>query len=285
MSIRIFLVVMMASLFAGAGAFAQGQAPATPAAPPGAASTALPGTTPAGVLDSGSSSYILGRDDVIEVGLIGRTDFGGRTRVQADGSIQLPLIGKLAVADHTTAEVSEMVRKALQTGGFFADPVVSVEVVGYASRYVVVLGAVGNPGIVPINRPYHVSEILARVGGVREGAADYLSVRSTDGKERKLSIRELATGDSTQDPYVQAGDKIYAPMADLFYVYGEVKSPGAFSLVSDMTVRMAIARAGGVTENGSDSKVEVTRGGKKTKLDPSAKIQPGDILKIGERLF
>ena len=232
-----------------------------------------------------SSAYILGRDDVIEVSLLGRTDFGGRARVQADGTIQLPLIGKVTAAELSTAELADAVRARLQTGGFFADPIVNIEVSSYASRYVTVLGAVGSPGLVPINRPYRLSEILARVGGVRGDAADYLVVRSAKGEERHLPIRELATGDAQQDPYVVAGDKIYSPVADVFYIYGQVRSPGAYPLASEMTVRMAIAKSGGLTDSGSDKKIDVTRSGKKAKLDASAKLLAGDVLFVGERMF
>jgi polysaccharide export outer membrane protein len=248
-----------------------------------AASGAISGLQ--GIGDSTSGAYVLGRDDVIEVSLLGRTDFGGRTRVQADGSIQLPMVGKVQAAEHTTAELSEQVRKALKDGGYFADPIVSIEVVSYASRYVTVLGAVGQPGLVPMNRAYRISEILARVGGVREGAADYIVVRSEKGGEKHLSIRDLATGDLEQDPYVLAGDKIYAPMADLFYIYGQVNGPGAYPLVADMTVRMAIAKGGGLTDSGSDKSIKVTRGGKKVKLGLADKLLPGDVLVVGERLF
>lgn len=281
MTNRHLVALTIAGLLAASGAAAQtsGQGSGT------TGNTPAPTQAPSAVVDTASSAYVLGRDDVIEVGLIGRNDFGGRARIQADGTVQLPFIGKISVADHTTSEAAEMIRTALQKGGYFADPVVSIEVVGYASRYIIVLGNFGNPGMVPINRPYRVSEILARVGGVREGGADYIQIRSADGKERKLFIRDLATGDSSQDPYVQPGDKLYAPAADLFYVYGEVKSPGAFPVATDLTVRQAIIRAGGVTENGSDKKVDVERGGKKIKLDPSAKVQAGDVIKIGERLF
>lgn len=256
---------------------AQAQAPAAPAA------AAVPsGPT---LTDSASSAYILGRDDVVEVGLLGRNDFGGRSRVQADGTIQLPFIGNVPAAERTTAELSDAVRKKLQAGGFFSDPVVTVEIVGYASRYVTVLGAVGTPGLVPINRPYRLSEILARVGGVRESAADYLVLRSEGGEERRLPIRELATGDVKQDPYVQAGDKIYSPTAATFYIYGKVNAPGAYVLQGDMTVRMAIAKGGGLAESGSDKKIDVTRDGKKTKLALGDLLQPGDVLVVGERLF
>lgn len=241
---------------------------------------------PSGIQDpAASSAYVLGRDDVIEVGLLGRTDFGGRTRVQADGTIQLPFIGKVPAVDKTTAELSEAIRKALQTGGFFADPVVTIEVVGYASRYVTVLGAVGTPGLVPINRPYRLSEILARVGGVREGAADYIVVRSDGGDERRLLVRDLATGNLSQDPYVSAGDKIYAPTAELYYISGQVKSPGAYPIQTGMTVRMALAKGGGLTESGSDKKIETNRGGKKVKLKLDDPILVGDVIVIGERLF
>src|SRR5688572_3803764 len=139
MSIRAFCVSLAVGLLAAVSANAQ-----TPAATQPSTNATSP---PSGIADLASSAYILGRDDVVEVGLLGGAGFSGRTRVQADGTIQLPLIGKIPVADRTTAEVSEAVRKALVAGQFFTDPVVTVEVVGYASRYVTVLGAVGSPGL------------------------------------------------------------------------------------------------------------------------------------------
>lgn len=245
-----------------------------------------PQAAPTGpVVDSATSAYVLGRDDVVEVGLLGGGSFGGRSRVQADGTIQLPFIGKVQAAERTTSELSDAVRKALQAGGYFADPVVTVEVVGYASRYITVLGAVGAPGLVPINRPYRLSEILARVGGIRDGGADFLSVRSADGTEKRYQVSDLATGNTDQDPFVKSGDKIYAPMAEQFYIYGQVNGPGAYALRSNTTVRMAIAKGGGLTESGSDKKIDVTRAGKKVKLQLDEVIQPGDVLVVGERMF
>jgi polysaccharide export outer membrane protein len=282
MSIRTFYAALVVGLFAAVAV--QAQTPAAPPTPnPGASAVAIGAQT--GVADTTSSAYVLGRDDVVEIGLIGGGYPGGRARVQADGTVQLPFIGKIQVADHTTAEVSEIVRKALQQGQFFADPIVQVEVVGYASRYVVVLGAIGSPGLIPINRPYRLSEILARVGGVRDGAADYLNIRSADGKERHVLIKDLATGDTTQDPYVQAGDKIYAPMAEMYYISGKVTSPGQYAASSGVTLSMAIAKAGGLAENGNDKKVDVTRGDKKVKLNLTDKIEPGDVIVVGEKMF
>jgi polysaccharide export outer membrane protein len=273
------IVLLTASICGATFAMAQDTGAATPPAD-------APGTGSLAVGDSTSGAYVLGRDDVVAVGLLGRNDWGGRARVQADGTIQLPLVGKVVAADQTAAELGDTIRKKLQTGGYYADPIVNIEVVSYSSRYVVVLGAVGKPGLVPINRPYRLSEILARVGGVQPGAADYLVVRSADGTEKKPLISDLATGGPDKDPVVVAGDKIYAPIAEVYYVYGAVRSPGVYPLMGgDLTVKMALAKAGGVTENGSDKRVQVTREGKTISLDAAAKLQAKDVVFVKERMF
>ena len=255
------------------------------AQPVGGPQTAAPSAAALVAPEPASLAYVLGRDDSIEVGLLGRSDFGGRARVQADGTIQLPFIGKVAAAEKTTSELSDTIRKALQVGGFFADPVVTIEVVGFASRYVTVLGSVVSPGLVPINRPYRLSEILARVGGVRDGAAEYLMVRSDTGIEKRYVVKALATGGNDEDPYVSPGDKIYAPAGEIFYITGQVNAPGVFVLQSGMTVRMALAKASGLSESGSDKKIDVNRGGKKVKVKLEDKVEAGDVMVVGERLF
>src|SRR4051794_5343336 len=47
------------------------------------------------------SSYLLGPGDVVEIGLVGRADFGSRARVSTDGTIQLPMIGSVQAAQRT----------------------------------------------------------------------------------------------------------------------------------------------------------------------------------------
>lgn len=239
-------------------------------------STAAPGGNVA--------EYVLGPEDVIEIEVVGQPD-KARARVYTDGTIQLNLAGKLMAQGKTPRQLGDEVGAALRAGGFYANPVVNIEVVSYASRYVTVLGAVGTPSLVPINRAYRLSEIVARVGGVRADAADYLVVRPEVGEERRYLIDDLSTGDATKDPMVTPGDKIFAPVAEVFYISGQVNSPGPFPMKTGMTVRQAIARAGGLTASGSEKKVETNRGGKKMKLATDAKVEPGDVLVVGERLF
>ena len=263
------------------------------AAPFGASSQPAPAVAPVGLpaaaappVVSADQSYVLGPADVIEVEVVGPGDFKAQVKIAPDGTVQLPYIGSFVAANMTTQQLADALAKVLEAGGYFSHPIMRVDIVGYASRYVTVLGDVGLPGLIPIDRPYHLSEILARVGGVREGAADYVIIRSDKGGERRMSVTALATGDITQDPMVLPGDKIFSPAAELFYISGQIKLPGGYPLVSGMTLRMAISRGGGLTDLGTDRAVRVTRGGKKlSRADLDGPVQAGDVIVVGERLF
>jgi polysaccharide export outer membrane protein len=233
-----------------------------------------------------AQDYALGAGDVIEVNVLGRDDFKTRARIRPDGTILLPFLGAVSAAQRTPTELSGSVAAALRSGGYYSNPVVSVDVVSYASQYVTVLGAVTTPGLVPIDRAYRLSEIMARVGGTRAGGADYVVLRPATGQEQRFPIKTLATGDLSQDPLVSPGDKIYVPDAELFYIYGEVNSPGAYPIMSEPTLRKALARGGGVKPTGTTRRLKIYRQGQKVEAeDLAAALQPGDVIVVGERLF
>ncbi len=278
------LLKKVAALLAAMGALslplaANGQTPAA-AGPPSAAPASAP------QISAADRTYILGPADVLEVDVLGREDYRTRARISEEGTIQLPYLGSVVASNKTTAQLADEIAAALEKGGFFAHPIMSIEIVSYASRYVTVLGEVGAPGLIPVDRPYHLSEILARVGGVKDDGADYVVLRSDTGAPRQLSISALATGDPKLDPFVSPGDKIFAPKAEIFYISGQVKAPGAYAVVPGMTVRMAIARGGGLTDEGSEGKVKVSRPGQRSESgNLEAKVQAGDVIVVGERLF
>ncbi|MGH7017930.1 MAG: SLBB domain-containing protein, partial [Caulobacteraceae bacterium] len=220
-----------------------------------------------------------------EVSVLGRTDFTTRARVGEDGTIQVPYLGTVHPGGKTPAEFADDLAAALEKGGFYSHPIMSVEIVSYASRYVTVLGEVGTPGLIPVDRAYHLSEILARVGGIKEQEADTVILTHGTSPPERLSVRALATGNPADDPFVQPGDRIFVPEPPTFYVSGEVKAPGAFPILSGMTVRMAIARAGGVSEDGSLGKVKVSRDGREIHVSLDSDVKPGDVITVGERLF
>lgn len=233
-----------------------------------------------------TDGYVTGAGDVVEIAVLGREDFRSRVQIQVDGTIQLPFIGDIPAANRTVLQLRDEIRKALIAGQFFNEPAVSVTVVSYASRYVTVLGEVATPGIVAIDRSYRLSEIMARVGGLRSSAADVITLARNTGEALKLDMVAVATGDLGQDVVVNPGDRIFVAVAPQFYIYGEINGPGAYKLERNMSLRMAIARSGGVTAQGTEKRVKVIRDGKElSKYDLNAAIQPNDTIRIGQRIF
>lgn len=270
-SVPRFVALLGAVLALALGALpAAAQAPATPA------------PAPAASLNEG---YVLGPGDIIEVNVLGREEFRPRVQVQVDGTVQLPYLHSVKASELTVIQFRDQVSRLLREGGFYTDPVVNVAVVSYASRYVTVLGEFGTPGLVPIDRVYRVSEILARAGGAKPSAGDEILLRRSDGQEFRLPLNNVARGGLADDPYVQPGDKLYLAAAPIYYIYGQVGAPGAYKVERGMTIRMALARGGGLTDRGSSGKISVYRNGQKVKADMDMPLAENDTIHVGERFF
>ena len=73
----------------------------------------------------------------------------------------------------------------------------------------------------------------------------------------------------------------------LFFISGQVKRPGGYPYVQGLSVRKAIALAGGMTVRGSNKKINkiLEQTGEEVKVDINSKVSPGDTLYIGETFF
>ena len=238
-----------------------------------------------------AAGYILGPGDVVEVSVAGQDEYRSRVQVQVDGSIQLPFIRDVQAEDRTVAQLQDEVANRLRSGGYYTDPVVNVMVAGYASRYVTVLGQVGSQGLVPIDRNYRLSEMIARVGGIGPNGSETVTLIRASGEKVNVTLEEMATGGPAMDPYVAAGDKIFVDRVEAgsqatFCIYGAVNAAGCYPVGQTMSLRMALARAGGLNNLGSEKKIDVFRNGREIgRLDLSQPVLEGDVLKVGERFF
>lgn len=74
-----------------------------------------------------------------------------------------------------------------------------------------------------------------------------------------------------------------------FFINGEVKSAGAYSWQPGLTLRQAVAMAGGLSERASQRRMTVVRGGDISqtpeRINMDAPIQPGDIITIEQGFF
>lgn len=241
---------------------------------------------PASAQAQQSQGYVLGPNDNIAVMVYGQSEFNVQTRVKPDGTIVMPLIGKVQAQGKTVITLADEITRRLVSGNFLKDPIVNIEVSEYNSRYVRVAGKVGSPGLVPLDRSTKLLDILLRSGWVNPAGSQYITIRrAADGKEVKINTEELARGTAT-DISLEAGDTLYVADAELVYLTGAVARPGAYPLKPGMTVSDVIAQAGGVGPTGSSGKVGLKRGGaKETDTDQQTKLEAGDVINVRERLF
>lgn len=234
---------------------------------------------------AGWTGYLLGAEDQIEVQIYGQGGATVRTRIKSDGTITLPLVGTVRAGGQTAQALADVIEAQLKRGGYINDPIVNVEITAYASRTVTVLGEFGTPGLFPLDRPLTLTEMVARVGGLREGASDTVLLRRAGGTLERHSLSAISRSE-VRDVVLQPGDAVYATAAPQYYIYGQVGNAGVYPIVPGMTLRQALARAGGPTLAGSERRITLYRGGREVDAnDLSAPIQPDDVLFVRERVF
>lgn len=232
------------------------------------------------------AGYVLGPEDTIQVVVYGQNEFNITTRIKSDGTIVMPLIGTIKAAGLNNIALAKTIGDQLDKGGLLKAPIVNVEVVNYVSRTANIAGKVATPGIIALDRPYRALEALLKAGWVRDQGASYVYLRRPGQAETRLTVEDLVRGGPDKDPVLRAGDTLFVPDAELIFLTGQVNRPGAMPILPDMTVRQALANAGGVTATGSANKVGLIRGNaKEVDIDPSQLVQKNDVLVVKERLF
>ena len=103
--------------------------------------------------------------------------------------------------------------------------------------------------------------------------------------ELQQVVTDLYSADYLIDPRISVEVTNYRP----FYIYGQVNKPGSYPYVSGMTVRQAIALAGGYTRRASEEPVSITRTTLEELKDLEGYLKtvvlPGDTIEVYRRLF
>ncbi len=105
-------------------------------------------------------------------------------------------------------------------------------------------------------------------------------------RELKKKLTHVLDRDFIVDPKVSIEVVNYRP----FFILGQVEKPGSYEYQAGITVRMAVALAGGFTRRALEDKILIIRqdeAGEPRKLtvDPEAMVLPGDTVEIGRRVF
>ena len=241
------------------------------------------------------ADYKLGQGDAIRIVVFQNPDLTLETRVSESGTITYPLIGTVAIGGLNIANAEARIASGLKDGGFVQKPQVNIAVMQVRGNQVSVLGQVNRPGRFPLETGNtRLSDVLAMAGGATPMGADTVIVTGIrEGKvfRREIDFPAIYIGNRAEDDlFIAGGDVIYVHRAPLFYVYGEAQRSGSYRIERGMTIRQALAQAGGPTLGGTDERVRIHRrngDGQIARLTPelSDLIQPDDVIYVRESLF
>jgi polysaccharide biosynthesis/export protein len=251
------------------------------------AAPALPGAatvTETQRLQPGKTSrYVLGAGDVLEIKVFGFEEYTRTEVILPDGSITLPLIGKVIAGDKTAEELTQLLTQRLNQ--FLVDPVISISTSKLRPVRVNVAGEVYRPGPVqlqslsPLNASNStnqvlfptVSEAISLAGGITNDAdirRVVLKRYSPDQASKPITLNlweALRSENTPGDLVLLDGDSLYIPKADATIsqqdrrilaraafapktvrvrVAGEVRNPGEIQVRPDSTLSSVVAIAG-----------------------------------------
>ena len=250
------------------------------------------------------TNYVIGPEDVVTITSFDQDDLSGKYQVDADGTFSFPLIGRVNAGGRTLRELQAEIVKRLKDG-YFKDPQIGIAIEQYRSQKVHIVGEVRTPGSYPLTGDMSLMEALAKAGSATPSASgDVLVVRAktqkatdtptlpNDGEDvdvTTIELKALQSGRAAQNFALRDGDTIVVPRAESVYVFGQVKTPGAYPIQKDTTVLQALSLAGGVTDRGATGRIKIVRMVKGKRVELKAKLEdivlPLDTIMVPERFF
>jgi polysaccharide export outer membrane protein len=231
--------------------------------------------------------YRIGSKDLLEIKVVELPELNLAVRVSEDGSITLPLIGRVELGG-MTKDAAERKIAALLAEKYVNNPQVSVFIKEYQSNRVALIGAVKTPGMYEMIGSMNLLELISKAGGFTDNTGNdlYVTREGKDGIQVKLTINldDLnINGNQNLNIPLQPRDIVTVPVDKIIqvYVWGEVKNPGALSvkLSKKITLMQAIAQAGGTTATAKKSAVVIKRQDEKTGKDIQINVNLNDIIK------
>ncbi len=227
--------------------------------------------------------YQLQSGDILVIGLPGEEGFNTNFLIGRDGTIHLPEVGQLKVADLTLRAADKAIYTAL-SDVFLGLDKLTIHL-KEKRLLITVLGFVNNPGEVELPSTGNIQMAITEAGGFVDGAQlDKLQLRR-DGKKNVFNFkRYLDTGDPSVLPEIKSLDEIFVPTSPglssvhgepravddkaldsvsdrtVIKVFGEVLKPVSFPYQEGINVVDAILKGGGVTRYANVEQIRLLSG-------------------------
>jgi polysaccharide export outer membrane protein len=160
-----------------------------------------------------SGTYQIGSPDQLEVTILPEPRIANSVMVRPDGNITVEVIGDVTAAGRSTEELAADIEQRFSTMKPGAR--VTVALIAGRSRSITVVGEVGRPSTIEIDRDIRLFEALGLVGGPTAFAnkSEVRIVREGEDTSEILiaNLDAIEGGDLTTDILVRDGDRIVVP--------------------------------------------------------------------------
>ncbi len=230
-----------------------------------------------------AQEYRLGPDDVLTITVHREDELKRKVRISSDGYISMPLLGKVKTEGLTVSELEDVLTEGFKR--YLKKPQVTIFIEEYGT--VTLTGQVKEPGSYPLMGDLTILEAIGQAGGFTENA-DQNGIKIMgveDGHEEVITVSVddiIASGERTEDVLLKRNDIVFVPEKfSMVTVTGQVKQPGSYPLMGELTVIEAIGLAGGFTDIAARNKVKVMR--TEDGRHQTISVRVADINKTGDR--
>jgi polysaccharide export outer membrane protein len=246
------------------------------------------------------STYLLGPDDQLDISEPELPELAAAnkpTRIDGDGDIDVPLVGRVHVSGMTVQQVEQELNKVLSA--YVLHPHVAVSVAEVRSQPVSILGAVNAPGVHQVRGQKTLLEMLALAGGVRPDAGYSIRITrqlawgciplpnaqldpSGQFTVAEVNLKKIMEAQDPEDNIqILPHDIVSVPKAEMVYVIGDVKHSGGFVLGENKSISLlqALSLAEGLNSTADAGHAHILR--LKSNVDQREEIAVNvkDVLK------
>lgn len=248
-------------------------------------------------LQSTDPDALIHSGDLIEVDVLGSTEFDWRGNVTPEGFLGGFSFTKAPIYAVCESEESIATRITEEYKSFLNQPTIVIRILDRSNRPIARLfGAVNSPQRFRIKREVFLNELLIIAGGISEKASGEIRIlrsldascagkieaskknresqNQTDGSSTSefvkvsdasqskiitLKLSDILKGNAESNPRIFYGDIITVLEAEPIYVTGAVENPGKIDLRSELTVSRAIDSSGGLAKGAEERNITIFR--------------------------
>ena len=245
-----------------------------------------------GLLHPSTPDTVLEPGDQITVRLFSDPDYNVSTRIGADGTALMPLIGKVQLLGVTVSNSEQMIARELEDAGMYRAPQVILQISEGPSSVITLAGEMHN--LLPVVGSRNLYAVIAAGGGLPNSASRTVVIFRA-GSTQPISV------DLGNDPLHSAaanipifpGDTVVVSRIGVVYVMGEFKNPGIVNMTNygPLTLTQVAAMVGGPIYDARYNELHIirTEGDRRTVTTlnirnvlygkaPDPIMQPNDIV-------